>query len=107
MNASVLKLWFQINFIILYHSQSLDKFENFVYNLDLTPVTLTKKNPFISIIIWDFNAEFSKWCSTDKTKPEEAKFDNLTLMWVGFSGVHFQVGEVKLTTPLPSLSKTR
>ena len=92
MNASVLKSWFQINFITLY---------------DLTLVTFTKKNPFLSIIIWDFNAKFSKWCSTDKTKPEGAKFDNLTVIWAGFSGVHFEVGEVKLTTPLPFLSKAR
>ena len=68
------------NFISLYRSpsQSSDEFENFVYNLDLTLEALTQKNPFLTVIIGDFNAKFNKWCSTDKTTPEGAKLDNLT-----------------------------
>ena len=68
------------NFISLYRSpsQSSDEFEDFVYNLDLTLEALTQKNPFLTAIIGDFNAKFNKWCSADKTTPEEAKLDNLT-----------------------------
>ena len=68
------------NFITLYRSpsQSSDEFENFVYNLDLTLEALTQKNPFLTVIIGDFNAKFNKWCSTNKTTPEGAKLDNLT-----------------------------
>ena len=68
------------NFISLYRSpsQSSDEFENFVYNLDLTLEALTQNNPFLTVIIGDFNAKFNKWCSTDKTTPEGAKLDNLT-----------------------------
>ena len=51
-------------------SQSSDEFENFVYNLDLTLEALTQKNPFLTVIIEDFNAKSNKWCSTDKTTPE-------------------------------------
>ena len=68
------------NFVSLYRSpsQSIDEFENFVYNLDLTLEGLTGKNSFLSVIIVDFNSKFSKWCSIDKTTPEGAKLDNLT-----------------------------
>ena len=68
------------NFKSLYRSpsQSSDEFENFVYNLDLTLEALTQKNPFLTVIIGDFNAKFNKWCSTNKTTPEGAKIDNLT-----------------------------
>ena len=68
------------NFILLYlpPSQSSDEFENFGYNLDLTLKALTQKNPFLTVIIWDFHAKFTKWCSTDKTTTEGAKLDNLT-----------------------------
>ena len=68
------------NFISLYRSpsESSDEFENFVYNLELTLEALTQKIPFLTVIIWDFNAKFNKWCSTDKTSPERAKLDNLT-----------------------------
>ena len=68
------------NFISLYRSssQSIDEFENFVYNLDLTPEGLTRKNSLLTVIIGDFNAKFRTWCSTDKTTPEGAKLYNLT-----------------------------
>ena len=68
------------NFISLYRSpsQSSDEFENFVYNLDFTLDALTKKNPFRTAIIGDFNARFSKWCFSNKTTHEGTKRDNLT-----------------------------
>ena len=46
------------NFIPLYRSpsQSSDDFENFFYNLDLTLQALTQKNPFLTVIIGNFNA---------------------------------------------------
>ena len=59
-------------------SQSSDEFEYFVYNLDLTLEALTQKNPFLTVIIGDFNAKFNKWCSSDKTTPAGATLDNLT-----------------------------
>ena len=60
------------NFISLYrsHSQSSNEFENFVNNLDLTLEALTQKNLFLTVIIGDFNANFNKSYSTDKTTPE-------------------------------------
>ena len=65
------------NFISLYRSpsQSSDEFENFVYNLDLTLEALTQKNPFLTVIIGDFNTKFNKWCSTDKTTPYHLNMD--------------------------------
>ena len=68
------------NFVSLYRSpsQSIDEFEDFVHNLDLTLEGSTGKNSFLSVIIVDFNVNFSKWCSIDKTTPEGAKLDNLT-----------------------------
>ena len=71
------------NFISLYRSpsQSSDQFENFVHILDLTFEVLTQQNPFLSVIIEEFNAKFSKWCFTNKTTPEGAKLDNLTYQY--------------------------
>ena len=59
------------NFVSLYRSpsQSIDVFENFIYNLDLTLEGLTGQNSFLNVIIVEFNAKFCKWCSTDKTTP--------------------------------------
>ena len=68
------------NFISLYRSpsQSSDEFENFSYNLDLTLEAFTQKNPFLTVIIRDFNVKFNNWCFTDKTTPEGVKLDYLT-----------------------------
>ena len=51
------------NFISLHRSrsQSSDEYENFVHSLDLTFETLIQKNPFLTIIIREFNAKFNKW----------------------------------------------
>ena len=70
-NVSYLSEWicFEImilnklyNFISLYisPSQCSNQFENFVYNLDLMLEALTQKNPFLTVIIGDFNAKFSE-----------------------------------------------
>ena len=69
-------------FVTLYYfitpTQSSDDFEYFVYNLDLTLEALTQDNLLLIVIIGNFNAKFSKCCSTDKTTPRGAKLDNLT-----------------------------
>ena len=72
------------NFISLYRSpsQSSDEFENFVYNLDLTLEALAQKNLFLTVIIGDVNVKFNKWCSSNKTTPEEDKLVNLTSQYV-------------------------
>ena len=41
--------------------------------MHLTTEALIQKNPFLIVIIGDFNAKFNKWCSTDKTTPEVSK----------------------------------
>ena len=50
------------NFISLYRSsnQPSDEFENSAYNLDLRLEAPTQKNPFLTAVIGDFNAKFSK-----------------------------------------------
>ena len=70
------------NFISLYRppSRFSDEFENFAYNLGLTLEALIQYNPFITVIIKDFNANLIKGVLPikHKTTPEGAKVDNLT-----------------------------
>ena len=79
------------NIISLYRppSQSSDEFENFVYSLTLTLEVLTQKNPFLTVILGDFKAKLSKWCSTDKTSLEEANPINLTSQY-GLTQLHIK-----------------
>ena len=58
-------------------SQSLDEFENFLNNLNLTLESITQKNPFLTIVIGDFNARLSKWWTDDKTTQEGLKLEHL------------------------------
>ena len=82
MNASVLKLWFQINFVTSYHW--IDHLANLVINLRISFITWFKawrtyvKKSLSNCHIGDFNGKFDKWCSTDKTTPEGTKLGNLT-----------------------------
>ena len=42
-------------------SQSADEFDNFLNKLNLTMESITQKNPFLTVVIGDFNARSSKW----------------------------------------------
>ena len=39
---------------------------------------IANRNPFVSIIIDDFNARSNNWCSSDKTTYEGKKLESLT-----------------------------
>ena len=58
-------------------SQSADEFNNFLNKLNLTMESITQKNPFLTVVIGDFNARSSKWCIDDKTTQEGLKIENL------------------------------
>ena len=58
-------------------SQSADEFDNFLNKLNLTMELITQKNPFLSVVIGDFNARSSKWWTDDKTTQEGLKIENL------------------------------
>ena len=47
------------NFITLYRSpsQNQDDFQAFVDNLDMNLETLAQRNPFLTVVIGDFNAK--------------------------------------------------
>ena len=67
------------NFISLYRSpsQSQDTFELFIDNLELNIDTIAAKNPFLMVILGDFNAKLSTWCNSDKSNYEGIKIDGL------------------------------
>ena len=67
------------NFISLYRSpsQTLDNFEtskNFELNLE----NIVHRNPFLVVVIGDFNAKSSKWHCQDKSTFEGNVIDNIT-----------------------------
>ena len=42
-------------------SQTADEFHNFLNNLNLTLESVIQRNPFLTVVISDFNASSSKW----------------------------------------------
>ena len=54
-----------------------DEFEKFLSKLNLTMESITKKNPFLTVVVRDFNARSSKWWTDDKKTQECLKIDNL------------------------------
>ena len=59
----------------LYRSPSHpgDEFNNFLNKLK----SITQNNPFLTVVIGDFNARSSKWWTDDKTTQEGLKIENL------------------------------
>ena len=45
----------------------MEEFETFVKNLELSLEFIFNKNPYLTIVIGDFNAESYNWYKGDKT----------------------------------------
>ena len=68
------------NFITLYRSlsQSQDDLQAFIKNLEMNLETLAQRNPFLMVVIGDFNAKSKHWCSQDSTNFEGITIKNVT-----------------------------
>ena len=58
-------------------SQSIHEIENFLNKFNLTVESITQTNPFLTVVIGDFNARSSEWLANDKTTQEGLKIENL------------------------------
>ena len=59
-------------------SQSHDELENFCSKLNLLLTNINNNRPACSILMGDFNAKCSKWCSSDKNNIASLEIDNIT-----------------------------
>ena len=59
-------------------SQTQDKFQTFKSNLKLNLDALFCGNPFLTVMVGDFNNKSKDWCSIDITSFEGAELDFLT-----------------------------
>ena len=68
------------NFITLYRSpcQNQDDFQAFVDNLEMNLETLAQINPFLTVVIGNFNAKSKNWCSQSSTNFEGITIGNMT-----------------------------
>ena len=66
-------------FLSLYRfpSQSKDDFETFLENLELNFDRMVR-NPFMMVVLGDFNAKYKSWNTNDSTSFEGSKIDFLT-----------------------------
>ena len=67
-------------FISLYRStsQTQDKFEKFIDNLELNLESLCQNNPFLFVLIRDLNAKSENWYCHDKSSHEEHAIEDVT-----------------------------
>ena len=67
------------NFVALYRllSQSQDEFETFTKNLELDLDTVWANNPFLTVVLGDFNAKSNLWYKNDKTTYEGSKIGSI------------------------------
>ena len=68
------------NFIALCKSlsQSQDDLQAFIKNLETNLETLAQRNPFLMVVIGDFNAKSKHWYSQDSTNFEGITTENVT-----------------------------
>ena len=82
------------NFIALYRSpsQSQDLFESFKEKLELNLESVVQNNPFLVVLLGDFNAKSSNWCKNDTTTTEGKAIENITSQF----GLHQMTDEPTL-----------
>ena len=68
------------NFIALYRSpnQRQTDFESFINNFELNLDSIIVNNPFLSVVLGDFNAKTNLWYNNDITTYEGSKIDGVT-----------------------------
>ena len=68
------------NFIMLYRSPNhcKDDFEPFINNLELNLDSVMANNPFLTVVLGDWNAKLSLWYNNDITTYEASKIDGAT-----------------------------
>ena len=68
------------NFIALYRSpsQSQDQFQSFKENVELNLESAVQNNPFLAVVLGDFNAKSSNWCKNDITTTESKAIENIS-----------------------------
>ena len=59
-------------------SQSSEEFDIFMQNFESDLGCIADKNPYLIVILGDFNAKSSNWCSNDVTTQEGFQIDALT-----------------------------
>ena len=68
------------SFIALYisRSQSQDDFATFSDNFEMTLDLVSKKNPFLLVVLGDFNAKLSQWHDKDTSTSEGISVESIT-----------------------------
>ena len=68
------------NFISLsrFPSQSKDELESFADNLDLNLDSIALRNPYLIVVLGDFNVQTKKWYPLGKTTYEGTRIDGIT-----------------------------
>ena len=57
-------------------SQTQDEHETFLKKVTLDKIH--ENNPFMTVVLGDFNAKFNNWCKADITSLESSKIDTIT-----------------------------
>ena len=79
------------SFVALYRSpsQSQDDFATFSDNFEMTLDLVSKKNPFLIVVLGDFNAKLSQWHDKDSSTSEGISIENITSQF----GLHQIINE--------------
>ena len=79
------------SFVALYRSpsQSQDDFATFSDNLEMTLDFVSKKNPFLLVVLGNFNAKLSQWHDKDTSTPEGISVESITSQF----GLHQIINE--------------
>ena len=68
-------------FYIVHQTNLKNEFETFLKNFELNLDTILVNNPFLTIVVGDFNVKSNLWCKNDKTPYEGSKIEGITFQF--------------------------
>ena len=91
------------SFVALYRSpsQSQDDFATFSDNFEMTLDLVSKKNPYLLVVLGDFNAKLKQWYDKDSSTSEGISIENITSQF----GLHQIINEPTLRNLICQLNQ--
>ena len=78
----------KFSFLYRFQSQKQDEFETFLKNIELTLDKIHENNPFMTVVLGDFNAKSKTWCKADITSLEGSMTDTIASSYGWFESTY-------------------
>ena len=87
-------------------SQTQDEFETFLKNFELTLDKIPENNPFMTVVLGNFNAKCNNWCKADITSLEDSMMNTIASSFSLNQPISSIASSYSLNQPINSIASS-